>query len=626
MIERVQALGIDTQIVVVDDCSADGTAEAVAAVEGVELLRHDRNQGKGAALRTGFARCAGAGVVVQDADLEYDPADIPALIQPILDGHADVVFGSRLIGGRPQRVHLFWHKVGNRLLSLLTDVLYNTTLSDMETGYKAFTLEVLRQIEPLRESRLPDRAGAHGQDLPRRLPHLRAADQLLRPQLRRGQEDHLARRLPRDVGPRQVPVHAVSPTTRRACRAWSARRCRWAAAGSRCATSSWDEVGDALGNAQYTWLVPALAALGAGVWLRSERWRHLFVPSERPGRAPVFWAMNIGYLFNNILPARAGEVARVLALSRETGLARTHGLVTIVVERIFDLASLAILLLALLFYLPSGHLARDLVIASAVILVLCAVLVGVLALRPVRQRALRLLHRLPFLGSERALRTARSIALGLGSLRQARLALPVSALSMASWLDARPLQLVRPAGVLDRHPVARRDLRARGDQPGDGPAVGRGGHRRVRVGRAGGARGLRGAEGARAVGGARPARRQHRPVLRAGGHRDPADGGEPQGLLTPPGRGPCHDGPRDGAHQRAPDLRRAAGRHRRGVPRRAAGGGSRWRRRGCRPEPAGADAVPRRHPEPGAAGQGLRATWRPCSIWSASTPSGRSSR
>jgi glycosyltransferase involved in cell wall biosynthesis len=152
VIERVQALGIDTQIVVVDDCSRDGTADIVAGLDGVELLRHDRNQGKGAALRTAFATVRGKVIVIQDADLEYDPADIPGLIQPILDGHADVVFGSRLIGGRPQRVHLFWHKVGNRLLSLLTDVLYNTTLTDMETGYKAFTLDVLRQIEPLRES------------------------------------------------------------------------------------------------------------------------------------------------------------------------------------------------------------------------------------------------------------------------------------------------------------------------------------------------------------------------------------------------------------------------------------------------------------------------------------------
>jgi glycosyltransferase involved in cell wall biosynthesis len=152
VIDRVRELPFSVQIIVVDDCSRDRTAALVQDLEGVEFLRHDRNQGKGAALRTGFSLARGRVVVVQDADLEYDPAEIPALIQPILAGHADVVYGSRLIGGRPQRVHLFWHKVGNKALSLVTNVLYNTTLSDMETGYKAFTLEVLRAIEPLRES------------------------------------------------------------------------------------------------------------------------------------------------------------------------------------------------------------------------------------------------------------------------------------------------------------------------------------------------------------------------------------------------------------------------------------------------------------------------------------------
>jgi glycosyltransferase involved in cell wall biosynthesis len=152
VIERVREIPFTVQIIVVDDCSRDGTAALVRDLEGIEFRRHDRNQGKGAALRTGFAIARGRVVVVQDADLEYDPADIPSLIRPILDGHADVVYGSRLIGGRPQRVHLFWHKVGNKALSLVTNVLYNTTLSDMETGYKAFTLEVLRAIEPLRES------------------------------------------------------------------------------------------------------------------------------------------------------------------------------------------------------------------------------------------------------------------------------------------------------------------------------------------------------------------------------------------------------------------------------------------------------------------------------------------
>jgi glycosyltransferase involved in cell wall biosynthesis len=152
VIDRVRELPFSVQIIVVDDCSRDRTAALVQGLEGVEFRRHDRNQGKGAALRTGFSLARGRVVVVQDADLEYDPAEIPALIQPILAGHADVVYGSRLIGGRPQRVHLFWHKVGNKALSLVTNVLYNTTLSDMETGYKAFTLEVLRAIEPLRES------------------------------------------------------------------------------------------------------------------------------------------------------------------------------------------------------------------------------------------------------------------------------------------------------------------------------------------------------------------------------------------------------------------------------------------------------------------------------------------
>jgi glycosyltransferase involved in cell wall biosynthesis len=152
VVERVREIPYSVQIIVVDDCSRDRTAALVRNLEGIEFRRHERNQGKGAALRTGFALARGRVVVVQDADLEYDPADIPDLIRPILEGHADVVYGSRLIGGRPQRVHLFWHKVGNKALSLVTNVLYNTTLTDMETGYKAFTLEVLRAIEPLHES------------------------------------------------------------------------------------------------------------------------------------------------------------------------------------------------------------------------------------------------------------------------------------------------------------------------------------------------------------------------------------------------------------------------------------------------------------------------------------------
>src|SRR5207244_7383114 len=105
------------------------------------------NRGKGSAVRAAIPHVEGDIAVIQDADLEYDPADVPALIEPIERGLADVVFGSRLSGGRPQRAYLFWHLLGNRFLSLLTNVLFNTTLSDMETGYKAFRVEVLRSLD-----------------------------------------------------------------------------------------------------------------------------------------------------------------------------------------------------------------------------------------------------------------------------------------------------------------------------------------------------------------------------------------------------------------------------------------------------------------------------------------------
>jgi glycosyltransferase involved in cell wall biosynthesis len=153
VLERVSALDLDKQIVVVDDGSTDGTDAVLAewaGRDGVVVMRQV-NQGKGAAIRAAIPHVDGEIAVIQDADMEYDPADVPALIQPIVDGVADVVFGSRLSGGRPQRAFLFWHLVGNRVLSLLANVLYNTTLSDMETGYKAFRTDVLRSLD-LRES------------------------------------------------------------------------------------------------------------------------------------------------------------------------------------------------------------------------------------------------------------------------------------------------------------------------------------------------------------------------------------------------------------------------------------------------------------------------------------------
>jgi len=148
VLERIGALGLDAQLVVVDDGSRDRTAE-IAEQHGATVIRQ-ANAGKGAAIRAAIAAIDGDIAVIQDADMEYDPAEVPELIEPILRGFADVVYGSRLRGGKPQRAYLFWHLVGNRFLSLLANVLYNTTLSDIETGYKAFRTEIIRSLD-LRE-------------------------------------------------------------------------------------------------------------------------------------------------------------------------------------------------------------------------------------------------------------------------------------------------------------------------------------------------------------------------------------------------------------------------------------------------------------------------------------------
>jgi glycosyltransferase involved in cell wall biosynthesis len=149
VLDRIASLHLDYEAIVVDDGSTDETANIVegrlGGSEQIRLLRKP-NGGKGSALRHGIPHCRGDIVVIQDADMEYDPHDVPALIDPIQREAADVVYGSRLSGGRPQRAYMFWHLVGNRCLSLLTGFLFNTTLTDMETGYKAFRADALKQL------------------------------------------------------------------------------------------------------------------------------------------------------------------------------------------------------------------------------------------------------------------------------------------------------------------------------------------------------------------------------------------------------------------------------------------------------------------------------------------------
>ncbi len=150
VIRRVRSVSLEKEIIIVDDGSTDGTREVLSKLEaedGLQVLYHPVNRGKGAAIRTALANATGDLVVIQDADLEYDPEDYTDLIAPFVKGMCDVVYGTRLVRGKAQRVHLFWHYMGNKFLTFVTNILYNATLSDMETGYKVFRTDLLKSLK-----------------------------------------------------------------------------------------------------------------------------------------------------------------------------------------------------------------------------------------------------------------------------------------------------------------------------------------------------------------------------------------------------------------------------------------------------------------------------------------------
>jgi len=153
-VENADTFHLEKEIILVNDCSRDKSKEILEKYEGRHKVHHhEKNQGKGATLKTGFQNATGDIIIIQDADLEYDPAEYPDMLKPILDGKADVVYGSRFLGHRPHRVLYYWHYVGNKLLTRLSNMLTNLNLTDVETCYKAFRKEIMDQIHPKLKSK-----------------------------------------------------------------------------------------------------------------------------------------------------------------------------------------------------------------------------------------------------------------------------------------------------------------------------------------------------------------------------------------------------------------------------------------------------------------------------------------